>query len=322
MNVLKLGNTRGNVEGTSRLKTVFQKIFGKSPYERSKNIFIISMLTPILLIFFYLRVYPIARTFILSLYNWNFIFPVHTFIGLQNFQTLFTDSHFLLALKNTTIFSLATVILSVVVSLPLSIVLAGKMRFSPFYQAIFFLPYITPMVAMAVAWKWIYDPKYGILNYLLSILHISPVGWLIYPDTALWAIIVMSIWKCIGYNMILFMVGIKNIPVSYTEAAELDGAGGFDMFRYITFPLLQPMLLFVLVTSTINAYNVFTQVYVMTLGSQSAPGSAVNVLVYDIYTNFFQYHKAGYASAEAVVLTLIVLVLTLVQFRFVKNKEG
>lgn len=322
MNVLKLGNTRENVDGKSRLKTVFQKIFGKSPYERSKNIFIISMLTPILLIFFYLRVYPIARTFILSLYNWNFIFPVHTFIGLQNFQTLFTDNHFLLALKNTTIFSLATVILSVIVSLPLSIVLAGKMRFSPFYQAIFFLPYITPMVAMAVAWKWIYDPKYGILNYLLSILHISPVGWLIYPDTALWAIIVMSIWKCIGYNMILFMVGIKNIPVSYTEAAELDGAGGFDMFRYITFPLLQPMLLFVLVTSTINAYNVFTQVYVMTLGSQSAPGSAVNVLVYDIYTNFFQYHKAGYASAEAVVLTLIVLVLTLVQFRFVKNKEG
>ena len=300
---------------------IYQKVLGKSPYKRSKNIFIITMLTPIVFIFFYLRVYPIARTFVLSLYNWNFIFPVHTFIGLQNFTTLLSDDHFLLALKNTTVFSIATVILSIVVSLPLSIVLAGKIRFSPFYQAIFFLPYITPMVAMAVAWKWIYDPKFGILNYFLSIFHIDPVGWLIYPDTALWAIIVMSIWKSIGYNMILFIVGIKNIPVSYTEAAELDGAGGFDMFRYITFPLLQPMLLFVLVTSTINAYNVFTQVYVMTLGSQSAPGSAVNVLVYDIYTNFFQYHKAGYASAEAVVLTLIVLVLTLVQFRFVKNKE-
>ena len=280
------------------------------------------MLTPVILIFCYLRVYPIARTFILSLYNWNFVFPVHTFIGLTNFKTLLTDDQFLLSLKNTTIFSIATVILGVIISLPLSVVLAGKIRFSPLYQAIFFLPYITPMVAMAVAWKWIYDPKYGILNYILSIFHIAPVGWLVYPDTALWAIIVMSVWKTIGYNMVLFLVGIKNIPATYNEAAQLDGAGSFDLFRYITLPLLQPMLLFVLVTSTINAYNVFTQVYVMTLGSQAAPGSAVNVLVYDIYTNFFQYHKAGYASAEAVVLTLIVLVLTLIQFRFVRSKEG
>jgi multiple sugar transport system permease protein len=321
MTASKLGQTMGNVTGSDRTKTSLLKVFGKTPYARSKNLFCFAMLTPILLIFFYLRVYPIARTFILSLYNWNFIFPVHTFIGLQNFSTLFTDDQFQQALKNTTIFSIATVILSVIISLPLSVTLARKLHFSPMYQAIFFLPYITPMVAMAVAWKWIYDPKYGILNYFLSLLHISPVGWLIYPDTALWAIIVMSVWKVIGYNMVLFLVGIKNIPVTYLEAAELDGAGGFDLFRYITFPLLQPMLLFVLVTSTINAYNVFTQVYVMTLGSQSAPGSAVNVLVFDIYTNFFQYHKAGYASAEAVVLTLIVLVLTLIQFRFVRSKE-
>ena len=322
MSVIKLEKPKENIPAPGLLKAAFQKFLGKTPYQRSKNVFCIVMLTPVLLIFFYLRVYPIVRTFILSLYNWNFIFPVHTFIGFANFQALMTDDHFLSALKNTTVFSLATVILGVIISLPLSVVLAGKLRFSPVYQAIFFLPYITPMVAMAVAWKWIYDPTYGILNYFLSLFHIAPVGWLIYPDTALWAIIAMSVWKGIGYNMILFMVGIKNIPGTYLEAAELDGAGGFDMFRYITLPLLQPMLLFVLVTSTINAYNVFTQVYVMTLGSQAAPGSAVNVLVYDIYTNFFQYHKAGYASAEAVVLTLIVLVLTLVQFRFVRSKEG
>ncbi|NLW71273.1 MAG: sugar ABC transporter permease [Chloroflexi bacterium] len=321
MNVSGLEIASREKEKPKGLIKMFLKAFGKNPYARSKNIFIIAMLTPILFIYFYLRVYPILRTFVLSLYNWNFLLPNHTFIGFQNFVSLFSDDHFLLALKNTTIFSLATVILGVVVSLPLSIVLAGKMKFSPFYQAVFFLPYITPMAAMAVAWKWIYDSQYGILNYFLSIFHIPPVGWLVYPDTALWAIIIMSVWKNIGYNMILFMVGIKNIPISYTEAAQLDGAGRFDMFRYITFPLLQPMLLFVLVTSTINAYNVFTQVYVMTLGSQSAPGSAVNVLVYDIYTNFFQYHKAGYASAEAVVLTLIVLVLTLIQFRFIRNRE-
>lgn len=320
MNVFKLQHTNGNVDGANR-SFALKNIFGKNSSQRSKNLFCFAMLAPILAIFFYLRVYPIARTFVLSLFNWNFIFPKHPFIGLANYQALLTDDRFLQALKNTTVFSFATVILGVVISLPLSIALAGKLRFSPFYQAIFFLPYITPMVAVSVAWKWIYDPTYGILNYFLSLLHIAPVGWLIYPDTALWAIIVMSVWKNIGYNMILFIVGIKNIPSSYFEAAQLDGADSFGIFRYITFPLLQPMLLFVLVTSTINAFNVFTQVYVMTLGSQSAPGNAVNVLVYDIYTNFFQFHKAGYASAEAVVLTVIVIVLTVVQFRFAGSKE-
>jgi multiple sugar transport system permease protein len=246
---------------------------------------------------------------------------IHPFIGLLNYQALIHDSDFIQAIQNTTIYAFATVFLSIILALPLAIVLAGKIRFSPVYQTIFFLPFITPMVAMAVAWKWIYDPTYGILNYFLSIFHISPVGWLVYPETALWAIIAMSVWKVIGYNMVLFLVGIKNIPVDYYEAATLDGANSFNLFRYITFPLLRPMTLFVLVTSMINAYNVFTQVYVMTLGSQSAPGSAVRVLVFEIYTNAFEFHKMGYASAEAVVLTMIVLVLTILQFRYFRTGE-
>jgi multiple sugar transport system permease protein len=279
------------------------------------------MLTPVMILFGYIRVYPIVRTFILSLYKWDMLSKIRPFIGLLNYQALLKDSRFLQAIQNTTVYAFATVFFSILIALPLAIVLAGKIRFSPLYQTIFFLPFITPMVAMAVAWKWIYDPKYGILNYFLAIFHISPIGWLVYPETALWAIIAMSVWKVIGYNMVLFLVGIKNIPATYYEAARLDGASSLDLFRYITFPLLRPMTLFVLVTSMINAYNVFTQVYVMTLGSQSAPGSAVRVLVFEIYTNAFQFHKMGYASAEAVVLTLIVLVLTILQFRFFRNEE-
>jgi multiple sugar transport system permease protein len=175
------------------------------------------------------------------------------------------------------------------------------------------------MVPMAVAWKWIYDPQYGILNYLLSLVGVPKVGWLIYPATALWAIVAMSVWKQIGYNMVIFLVGMKNIPSEYREAAEMDGAGSWSLFWNITFPLLRPILLFVCVTTTISAYNVFTQVYVMTLGSQAAPGNALRVLVYDIYINAFEFFKMGYASAEAVVLTMIVLVLTLVQFRTMRG---
>jgi multiple sugar transport system permease protein len=135
----------------------------------------------------------------------------------------------------------------------------------------------------------------------------------------------MGVWKVLGYNLVLFLVGIRNIPGEYLEAASLDGATEWQRFWRITLPLLKPILLYVLVTSTINAYNVFTQVYVMTLGSQSAPGQAVRMLVFDIYTNGFQFFRMGYASAEAVMLTFIVLGLTLLQFRMVRDdpaREG
>jgi multiple sugar transport system permease protein len=321
MSVSKTRDMSGNVVGSRRLPDRLVKFLGKNPQRRAKYLFCYAMLAPVMLLFGYIRVYPIVRTFILSFYKYDMMSKIHPFIGLLNYQALLHDSDFLQAIQNTTIYAFATVILSIILSLPLAIVLAGKIRFSPLYQTIFFLPFITPMVAMAVAWKWIYDPTYGILNYFLSIFHISAVGWLVYPATALWAIIAMSVWKVIGYNMVLFLVGIKNIPATYYEAATLDGANGLNLFRYITFPLLRPMTLFVLVTSMINAYNVFTQIYVMTLGSQSAPGSAVRVLVFEIYTNAFSFFKMGYASAEAVVLTMIVLVLTILQFRYFRTGE-
>jgi multiple sugar transport system permease protein len=129
------------------------------------------------------------------------------------------------------------------------------------------------------------------------------------------------VWKILGYSLILFLVGLRNIPAVYLEAAGLDGATNWQRFRRITLPLLKPILLFVLVTATINSYNVFTQVYVMTLGSQAAPGHAVRVLVFDIYQNAFQYFHMGYASAEAVILTLIVLIFTAMQFGFVRSEE-
>jgi multiple sugar transport system permease protein len=231
---------------------------------------------------------------------------------------LLSDENFLLALKNTTLFAVFVVGVSVVLGLALAILLIGKLRFTAAYQAMYFLPVITPMVPMAIAWKWIFDARYGILNYALSWVGVRPIGWLTSPDVAMWAIIIMSVWKVLGYNMVLLLVGLKSIPVVYYEAASIDGAGGWAVFRRITLPLLKPILLFVIVISTINAYNVFTQVYVMTQGSQAAPGAPLRVLVFDIYQNGFQFFKMGYASAEAVVLTLIVLALTLVQFRVIR----
>lgn len=275
-------------------------------------------LIPVLVIYWIVRLEPIGRTFILSFYDWHLIRPVKPFVGLANYRDLLHDENFLLALTNTTLFAVFVVGVSVVLGLALAVLLAGNLRFTATYQAIYFLPVITPMVPMAIAWKWIFDARYGILNYVLSWFGLRPIGWLTSPEVAMWAIIIMSVWKVLGYNMVLLLVGLKNIPAVYYEAASIDGAAGWRMFRGITLPLLKPTLLFVIVISTINAYNVFTQVYVMTTGSQAAPGAPLRVLVFDIYQNGFQFFKMGYASAEAVVLTLIVLALTLIQLRVIR----
>ena len=221
-----------------------------------------------------LRLEPIGRTFWLSFHDWHLIRPLKPWVGLANYRELLQDPNFLMALWNTTLFAVAVVALSVVVGLALAVLLAGKLRFTAAYQAIYFLPVITPMVPMAIAWKWIFDARIGILNYLLSWVGISPVGWLTSPEVAIWSIIIMSVWKVLGYNMVLLLVGLKNIPATLYEAASIDGAFGWRMFRRITLPLLRPILLFVIVVSTINAYNVFTQVYVMTHGLAGGAGGA------------------------------------------------
>jgi len=292
-----------------------------SARRRSRYLFCYAALTPILLIFLITRVIPISRTFWLSLTNWELAARTYSFIGASNYVEMWTDPYFWAALKNTTIFSVAVVVLSIVLALPLALLAASRMRFSNLFQVVFFAPYITPLVAMSIAWRWIYDAQYGLLNYALSVFGVPRIGWLTDPNTALLAVIVMSIWRVLGYNMVILLVGIKNIPSLYFEAASIDGATPWQQFWGITLPLLNPVILFLFVTSTITAYNVFTQVYVMTQGTLAAPTEAVRVLVLEIYNNAFQYSRMGYASAEAVALTFIVLLLTIVQFRFVRARD-
>jgi len=280
-----------------------------------------AMLLPVMVIYAYVRIWPIIRSFVLSFYNWRLIARVRPFVGLANYEHMLGDQNFQIAIWNTTVYSISIVLISTLIALPLAVLLARRSRMSAVYQTIYFLPVITPLVPMSIAWKWIYDYNYGILNYVLSLVGIRPIAWLTDAHIALWALIIMGVWKVLGYNMVIFLVGIRNIPATYLEAASLDGAGEMRKFWHVTLPLLRPIILFVLVTATINAYNVFTQVYVMTLGSQEAPGQAVRVLVYDIYQNGFEFFRMGYASAEAVTLTFIVLGFTLIQFRAFREQE-
>ncbi len=288
---------------------------------RKQLLFCLYVLLPTLALYSFLRFIPIGSTIILSFQKWNLLDAVKPFVGFKNYVKMFQSQEFIGALKNTVFFVLFTVPVTVVISLALAVGLnSKKVKIVPFYQTIYFIPVVTSMVPVAVVWKWIYDPSYGLLNYFLSFFGVESRAWLIDPKSALSSIAIMSIWKVIGYYMVVFLVGIKAISPQYYEAAEIDGANGWQRFTRITLPLLKPITLFVLVISSIRAFQVFTQVYVMTVGSQGAPGNVVRVLVYEIYENGFRFFKMGYASAEAMMLFAIVAVLTLIQFRIAKEK--
>ena len=176
----------------------------------------------------------------------SLISRIRPFVGLRNYARLFADSNFQIALWNTTVYSVSVVVISTLLALPLAVVLARRGRSSAIYQTIYFLPVITPMVPMAIAWKWIYDYNYGLLNYILSFVGIPSIAWLTDAHIALWALIIMGIWKVAGIQSGDLLVGIRNIPATYLEAASLDGASEWRTFWHVTLPLLRPILLYVL----------------------------------------------------------------------------
>jgi multiple sugar transport system permease protein len=286
--------------------------------ERRKRSFVIAVIVPTVLLYTVLRIIPIAGTFYLSLYEWNLIKRNRPFVGLGNFARLATDETFKVALVNTTVYTVLVVTISVALALLLALALKRKSRLGNLYEFAYFLPVVIPMVPVSILWKWMYDKTYGIINFVLNAVGLRGVGWLTDPSIALYSIIIMSIWKVLGYYMVLFLVGLRNIPDEYYEAGSVDGAVGWNAFKYITLPLLKPMLLYVCVIATIQAFNVFTPVYVMTTGSQSAPAASVRVLVYEIYQNAFRYFKAGYASAQVAVLFAIVMIVSIIQFKLLK----
>jgi multiple sugar transport system permease protein len=288
---------------------------------RTMNIYVFCYLglAPVLALFLYLRIIPIVTTLFAGFYNWDMIRPIRVFVGLGNYVELIRDPSFQNALSNTAILAAGSVILGTVFALALAVTVNARISGAPIYQLIYFLPVVTPWVPVTVVWKWIYDARYGPLNAALVALGLPPQAWLVEDTLALIAILIVMVWKTLGYNLIMFLVGLNNIPQEYYEAAVVDGAGGGKIFRYITLPLLRPMLLFVVVISTINAFNVFTPVFMMTSDIQGAAAKLVRTLVYDMWENGFRYFKVGYASAEAALLLLIALILTLMNMRLFRE---
>ena len=254
---------------------------------------------------------PIFFSFGLSFAKWDLLNTIQ-FVGLDNYKEIFTEPLFGKILLNTVVFALATSFFGVIIPLILAAIMNSKIRGADFFKTAYFLPFITPMIVIGIVWEWIFDPNIGLLNKVLQV-HIN---WLYDPHWAMPALILVSVWKLIGYNMIIFLSGFSGISNSMFEAAKIDGANPVETFFYVTIPLLSPTIFFVVIITAVSSFQIFDLIYLMT---QGGPLDSTNVLVYAIYKNAFEYFNAGKASAIAYVLFVIILVLTLLQWNMRKK---
>jgi multiple sugar transport system permease protein len=254
-------------------------------------------------------VVPIGWSLLLSFQHNDLLNPP-TWVGLDNYRTLADDQVFRDSVRRTLVYTILFVPISVIGALAIAMLLHARIRFSRFYRTAVFVPVATSTVATGVIFNWLLEPTYGVANYLLGEVGLGPYGFFQDPDQALYAIVAMTVWGWLGFDVIIFMAALQGIPTDLIEAAKLDGAGRWATFRRITLPLLSPATLFLIVWSTINALQVFDEIYVTTRGG---PLRSTTVLVYYLYDQAFVLFSGGYAAAIAYVLFVATLVFSLVQ---------
>lgn len=242
--------------------------------------------------------------------------PRWKFVGLRNFAELARNPVFLQSLKITLTFVVLTVSLQIAAGLFFAILLNRRIPGQRFFRSLFFMPNVLSAVGISLAFSLIFHPTSGFANLILAKLGLPPCAWLTSPDTALFSIVLVTLWMSFGYYMVIFLGGLQSINPSLYEAANIDGAGGVQTFLHVTLPMLSPTMFFALTMSIIGSFKVFDQVFMMTGGQLGGgPAGSTNVVVFDVYLNSFVNYKFGYASAEALVLLCIILVITVLQYR-------
>ncbi|MGH2534374.1 MAG: carbohydrate ABC transporter permease [Thermomicrobiales bacterium] len=259
---------------------------------------------------------PILASLVLTFYEWDLLTSPR-FIGLDNFERLIHDDQFWSALRHTITYIVGYIPLVMLLALGMALALNAKLPGLGALRTAFFLPVVSSWVAVALLWSWLFNPRYGLVNYGLSKININGPAWLFDKDWAMPAIILTSAWKDLGFVMVIFLAGLQAISPDYYEAAQLDGAGGFERLRSITIPLLAPTTFFVTVISIIGSFQVFTQVYVMTEGG---PAGATTVVVERIVTHAFSYGEMGYAATISWALFLIIFAVTAAQLRLQRRR--
>lgn len=290
--------------------------------ETKRNLVAYSFIAPNFIGFAVFTLGPILYAFVLAFMSWDGNNPIE-FVGVSNFINLAHDTRFQAAFINTIIYCIATVPLTLVAALFLAIVLNQKIVGRNFFRTISFFPYVASLVAVAAVWNMIFSPGAGIINVLLSNLGVAKEklpGWAADSKWAMVTVVLFSVWKSMGYYMVIYLAGLQGISGELYEAGSLDGASIWQKFRYITWPQLKPTTFFVVIILMINSFKVYDQVYMLT---QGGPGTSTLVMVYHIYqTAFVTSTNYGYASAIAMVLFVMVLIVTLIQFKGEKNYEN
>jgi len=261
--------------------------------------------------------YPILSSFWLSFNEWNLLSPPQ-FVGLGNFQELLGDPNFWTALRYTLTFIALYVPAVFILGLALALFLNRKLPGVSLVRTATFLPVVASWVVVSIIWKWIFNPTYGLVNYALSLLGIQGPAWLFQPTTAVYAMVITSVWKDVGYIALLYLGGLQGISQTYYEAASIDGASRWRKFRSITLPLLTPTMFFVAITLLINYFQMFDQVWLMPM-TDSAAARQVQVIVTEVVKNAFSYSRMGYASAISWALFALIFIITFIQLRLQKR---
>ena len=268
------------------------------------------MILPNYIIYTVFTLIPICWTIVMSFTNYNL--KSYEFVGIQNYIDIFHDEIFLKSIWNTVYYFLLTIIPTMVLPLLLALLLNRKIRGRGFFRSLFYLPNILSMVAVSMAWSYLYNTQAGILNKMLNAIGLPSVGWVTDTRWAMISVAIMAVWQSLGYNAVLYLSGLQGIPDYLYEAATIDGANGIQQFFNITIPSLRPTTFFIFVMACIHSFEVFGQVYILT---QGGPLNSTTTIAHQVYLNGFEYYKMGYASAEAVILLLIILILTMVNMK-------
>lgn len=272
-------------------------------------------LAPGLLLFAVFTLFSVGYAFYLSFHEWNVLEPAKPFVGLDNYARLFEDRRFRQSIVNTFYYSAVSVPMTIIFGLLIALLLNNQIRARGLFRTMYYLPVITPLVVAAIVWKWVYNGDFGLLNYYLLKIGLidQPLLWLSDKNLAMPAVILMSVWKSVGFAMVVYLAGLQAIPEDFYDAAKVDGASRLRRLKDITVPLLSTTTFFLIVISVLGSFQVFTQIFIMTNGG---PVGRTTTVVYEIYTTAFKEFEMGYASAMAYAMFAMMFAFTLIQMRY------
>ena len=278
-------------------------------------------LLPALSVIAVFQFYPVLKSFFMGFYTkFDYLTDTVEAVGLDNFLYVLKDPEFVLAMKNTAVFAVISVTLGIITALVFALILNSNIRFQKFFRSAYFLPFVTSTTAVAVVWRWMLNKDYGMVNALLSVLGMPKVAWLTDAQMTIPILIVLSVWKGLGYKIIILLAALQGVDERYVKAGRMDGAGSFRRICYIILPILRPTILFLSVTSLIGAFKIFDEVYIM-YGQKPGPLQSGLTIVYYIFDKFYRHWEFTTASAAAFLLFLVILFFTLLQFLFSSERR-